>query len=125
MVHVSSDMTSQQTMVEEKAFAHTGDGGRLTADTNQQYDPSLWDFASLNSLKPQLASHKTPAADGVKKEKWKPMRASKDGGWAQSWAVDFSAPPQGQAETTSGVQGGPQNPQGPGSAAADGDLLLS
>ena len=60
---------------------YTGDGQRPVAGLEVQ-DPSLWDFASLNSLKPRLQNNKLTPAEAPKKETQKPMRSSRDDGWA-------------------------------------------
>ncbi len=83
-----------------------GDGQRLPTAGTEAPDPSLWDFASLNTLKPQLQSNRLAPAEAPKKELQKPMRSSRDEGWAHFPSVSqpSSAPTQLQAPEVSSLQ---------------------
>ena len=65
---------------------------RNSAAASQPQDPTLWEFASLDTLKPQLQGSKAGGTGPPKKEALKPMRAKNDG-WVQPWAADFSSAP--------------------------------
>lgn len=76
----------------------------MPAPGSDVQDTSLWDFASLNSLKPQLQSNRLAPAEALKKESQKPMRSSREEGWAHFPSVSQPASGSVPAEASNPMQ---------------------